>query len=201
MDDSFHFGITSDDLAAVLESAARLQEEVSDATLVGGSASALYTNHRSSYDHDHMIKDLRQRFEAVLEALEADPQWVTKRVTPGKIILGQLGDIEAGVRQMIRTAPLEVCEVQLPSGNTVRVPTQQEAHRIKAYLAVKRNQVRDYLDIAELSHRYGRGDAARTLNDIDRYYTDPAKDGTPVADQIARQLSNVRPKDSSTIPN
>lgn len=58
---------------------------------------------------------------------------------------------------MIRTVPLEVLEVQLPSGNTVRVATQQEALRIIAYLAVKRNQVRDYLDIAALSHRYGRG--------------------------------------------
>lgn len=189
----------SGDLVAVLESAAHLQREVPDATLVGGSAAAMYANHRASYAHDHVIKDLRERFDAVLEALEADPEWITNRVTPGKIILGQLGDIEAGVRQMIRTVPLEVREVQLPSGNTVRVPTQQETLRIKAYLAVKRNQVRDYLDIAAMSHRYGRGKAARTLNAIDRYYTDPSKTGTPVADQIARQIAHVRPKDASTI--
>ena len=199
MGDSPDFDIMSDDLVAVLESAARLQREVPDTTLVGGSAAAMHAHHRSSYDHDHVMKDLRERFDAVLEALEADPEWITNRVTPGKIILGQLGGIEAGVRQMIRTVPLEVREVQLPSGNTVRVPTQQETLRIKAYLAVKRNQVRDYLDIAALSHRYGRGNAARTLSEIDRYYTDPKKTGTPVADQIARQLANLRPKDTSTI--
>src|SRR5699024_11557848 len=100
---------------------------------------------------------------------------------------------------MIRTVPLEVREVQLPSGNIVRVPTQQEALRIKAYLAVKRNQVHDYLGIAALSHRYGRGNAARALNEIDRYYTDPVMAGTPVADQIVRQMASVRPKDRSTI--
>lgn len=199
MSDAFDFTEMSEDLVAVLESAEALQHHVPDATLVGGSAAARYANHRSSYDHDHVIKDLRERFDLVLEALESDPDWITNRVTPGKIILGQLGDIEAGVRQMIRTVPLEVREVQLPSGNIVRVPTQQEALRIKAYLAVKRNQVRDYLGIAALSHRYGRGNAARALNEIDRYYTDPAMAGTPVADQIVRQMASVRPKDRSTI--
>lgn len=183
----------------VLESASKLQEWVPDATLVGGSAAALYAAHRSSYDHDHVIADLRHRFDAVLNALEADPDWVTNRVTPGKIILGQIGDIEAGVRQLIRTVPLEVTEVELPSGSTVRVPTREETLRIKAYLAIKRNQTRDYLDIAALSHRYGTASAARTLSKIDRYYDEPARAGTPVADQVARQLANPRPKDTSTL--
>lgn len=187
------------DLVDVLESASRLQEWVPDATLVGGSAAAMYANHRASYDHDHVINDLRHRFDAVLDALESDPEWVTNRVRPGKIILGQIGDIEAGVRQLIRTVPLEVKEVMLPSGRTVRVPTQQETLRIKAYLAIKRNQTRDYLDIAALSHRYGTEEAAATLSEIDRYYDEPTQHGTPVADQVARQLSDPRPSDSTTI--
>src|ERR1700740_1863383 len=97
----------SPELLAVLESAARLQELVPDAVLVGGSAAALYAGHRDSHDHDHDLADLRDRFDVVLEALESEGEWVTNRVTPGKVILGQLGDIEAGVRQMIRTRPLE----------------------------------------------------------------------------------------------
>src|SRR5580698_1688528 len=96
----------SPDLLAVLESASRLQQMVPDAVLVGGSAAALYAGHRDSYDHDHVLADLRDRFEVVLEALESEGEWVTNRVVPGKIILGQLGDIEAGVRQMVRTRPL-----------------------------------------------------------------------------------------------
>jgi hypothetical protein len=54
-------------------------------------------------------------FDAILEAIEATDGWVTNRVTPGKIILGELGDIESGVRQLIRNRPLEVTEVELPS--------------------------------------------------------------------------------------
>jgi hypothetical protein len=72
----------------------------------------------------------------------------TNRVTPGKIILGELGDIESGVRQLIRTRPLEVTEVALPSGHVLRVPAPDETLRIQGYLIVRRNQVRDYLDVA-----------------------------------------------------
>src|SRR5580704_18431661 len=93
--------------------------------------------------------------DAVLEAIEATDGWVTNRVTPGKIILGELGDIESGVRQLIRSRPLEVAEVELPSGQVLRVPTPDETLRIKGYLIVRRNQVRDYLDVAALSDRYG----------------------------------------------
>ena len=103
-------GLARPELVRVLESAARLQEVVPDAVLVGGSAAALWANHRFSYDHDHVLQDLSDRFDAVLEAIEATDGWVTNRVTPGKIILGELGDIESGVRQLIRNRPLEVTE-------------------------------------------------------------------------------------------
>lgn len=101
-------GLARSELVRVLESAARLQEVLPDAVLVGGSAAALWANHRSSFDHDHVLEDLSTRFDAVLEAIEATDGWVTNRVTPGKIILGDLGDIESGVRQLIRNRPLEV---------------------------------------------------------------------------------------------
>ncbi|WP_454300407.1 hypothetical protein [Salana multivorans] len=189
---------TAEALTAVLESAAVLQERVPDAVLVGGSAAALHAGHRLSYDHDHVLSDLRDRFDLVLEALEREPSWVLNRAVPNKILLGQLGEIEAGVRQMIRSVPLEVTEVSLPSGRVIRVPTADETLRIKAFLITARNQVRDYLDVAALAERYGPGRAARVLADIDRYYTDPAVEGTPVASQVVRQLSAPAPKDSRT---
>src|SRR6202453_4503987 len=150
----------SPELLAVLESAARLQQVVPDAVLVGGSAAALYAGHRDSYDHDHVLMDLRDRFEVVLEALESEGEGVTNRVVPGKVILGQLGDIEAGVRQMIRTRPLETTQVTLPSGRALTVPTAEETLRIKGFLIVRRNQTRDYLDVAALADRYGLDKAA-----------------------------------------
>ena len=43
--------------------------EGDDAILVGDSAAALWANHCSSFDHDHVLADLSTRFGAVLEAI------------------------------------------------------------------------------------------------------------------------------------
>jgi hypothetical protein len=193
-------GLTRPDLVRVLESAARLQEIVPDAVLVGGSAAALWANHRSSFDHDHVLQDLDAQFEAVLDAIEATDGWVTNRVTPGKIILGELGNIESGVRQLIRKRPLEVTEVTLPSGHVLRVPTPDETLRIKGFLIVRRNQVRDYLDVAALSDRYGISHSADVLGHIDDYYSDQrGSEPEGVATQLARQLADPRPADARTL--
>lgn len=125
---------------------------------------------------------------------------VTNRVTPGKIILGELGDIESGVRQLIRNRPLEVTEVELPSGHVLRVPTPDETLRIKGYLIVRRNQVRDYLDVVALSDRYGIAHAADVFRHIDAYYSDQhGPESEAVATQLARQLADPRPADARTI--
>lgn len=191
-------GLSRPDLVRVLESAARLQAVVPDAILVGGSAAALWASHRTSFDHE--LADLNVRFATVLEAIEATEGWVTNRVAPGKIILGELGDIESGVRQLIRSRPLEVTEVELPSGQKLRVPTPEETLRIKGYLIVRRNQVRDYLDVAALSDRYGIPHSGQVLARIDLYYTDQrGPDAQGVATQLARQLADPRPADQRTI--
>ncbi len=190
-------GEVGPDLAAVLESAARLQQLVPDTVLVGGSAAALYATHRESFDHDHVLSDLRDRFDIVLEALESEGDWVTNRVRPGKLVLGKLGDIEAGVRQLIRRRPLETTDILLPSGRSLRVPTAAETLRIKAFLVVRRNQTRDYLDVAALADRYGIDSAAAVLAGIDEYYADQHDGGTGVAAQVARQLADPRPADES----
>jgi len=92
----------------VLERAAELQDLVPGAALVGRSAAALHAGHRLSFDHDHVVADLADRFDNVLDHLESLGDWSTAKVAGGKVILGELGGIETGVRQMIRTRPLEV---------------------------------------------------------------------------------------------
>jgi hypothetical protein len=182
----------------VLRSAARLQQLVPDAVLVGGSAVVLYTGHRTSDDHDHVMTDLSNRFDAVLEALEADPEWVLNRAVPGKILLDSLGDIEVGIRQLIRRRPLETQVVEVPGGASVVAPTPEETLRIKAYMLVKRNQTRDYLDVVALAHHFGTDWAAATLADIDAFYDEGVPGETSVAEQVLRQLGQPRPQDSRT---
>ncbi len=135
----------------------------------------------------------------VLEAVEEDEGWATNRVTPGKVILGNLDGIEAGVRQMIRKVPLEVTTISVPSGGEVTVPTIEETLRIKAFLIVRRNQTRDYLDLAALAEGMGADQAAETLDQIDDYYADQHSDGDGVASQLVRQLSDPQPVDRAVI--
>ena len=185
-------------LARVLKSAARLQQSVPDAVLVGGSAAALYAAHRDSVDHDHVLDDLEERCDVVLEAIESTEGWVTNRIVPGKLILGSLGNIEAGIRQMRRKTPLETTQYELRTGERVAVPTWDETLRIKAYLIVRRNQTRDFLDLAALADRGGVKEAAATLAGMDRYYADQHESPDGVASQLVRQLSDPRPADSLT---
>lgn len=165
----------------VLRSAAHLQQLVPDAVPVSGSMGVPYAH-------------LKQRLDAVFDALESDPEWVLNRAKPGKVILSELGGIEAGVRQMIRTVPLEVEEVTLPGGSVIQVPTAEESLRVKAWLIVRRNQVRDYLDLSALSCEFGIDWAATTLRGIDTYYADTNSGPDSVASQVVRQLSDPRPK-------
>jgi hypothetical protein len=179
----------------VLEEAARLQKLVPGAVLVGGSAAALHAHHRESRDHDHVVADLAERFDSILENLEALGDWSTARVQPGKIILGELGGIETGVRQLLRGRPLETVEVEV-RGQLLLVPSAEEILRVKAWLALSRNQTRDYLDIAALAESMGLDEAATVLRGIDDYYADINRRPEAVATQLARQLADPRPRDA-----
>jgi hypothetical protein len=54
------------DLLAVPKSAAALQRSVRDAA--ASSVAAMNAGHRDSYHHDHVVADLMERYDAVLEA-------------------------------------------------------------------------------------------------------------------------------------
>ena len=55
----------------LLSSAAHLQKIVPGAVLVGETAAATYAHHRISVDHDHVLTDLRERFDEILSDLES----------------------------------------------------------------------------------------------------------------------------------
>jgi len=118
------------DWERLLSSASRLQEILPDAVLVGGTAAALYARHRYSEDADHVLTDLRERFDAVLADLESVAGWQTARITRPVLIPGNLDGIETGVRQLIRSAPRETTQVER-AGRLLTLPTLDEILRIK----------------------------------------------------------------------
>ena len=187
------------DLQTVLEAAARLQELVPDAVLVGGTAAAYHAGHRVSIDDDHVVEGLIARFDEVLTALEETDGWVTARLKRPVLILGRLDGVETGVRNLIRRRPLEVEEV--PVGKRLlRVPTLEEIVRIKAWLCLMRNATRDYLDFSALADALGEEKTADVVSRIDDYYEDQiGASGRRVATQVARQLAEPRPGDLSEV--
>jgi hypothetical protein len=156
-------------------------------------------SHRVSFDDDHVLGDLRERFDDVLGALEETDGWITARVRRPVLILGSLDGVETGVRQLIRRRPLEVEKVAV-GRRRLRVPTLEEITRIKAWLVLRRNATRDYLDVVGLADRLGYDDAVSVVFDLDAYYEDQrGPGGRRVATQLAKQLAEPRPYDLSEV--
>jgi hypothetical protein len=183
---------TSPDWEEVLSAAARLQRILPDAVLVGGTASAIYAGHRLSTDADHVLTDLRERFDHVLAELESIAGWKTARIQRPVQILGRLDGIETGVRQLIRDEPLETAQVEL-RGQKLTVPTEAEILRIKSVLILKRNATRDYLDFVALADRMGADKVAAALTHFDRLYPQPNDESA--IQQLQIQLANPLPYD------
>lgn len=176
----------------VLSAAAHLQRIFPDAVLVGGTASALAAKHRISLDADHILTDLRKRFDRVLADLESVAGWQTARVQRPVLILGSLDGIETGIRQLIRETPLETQQTNY-RGHTVTVPTDAEMLRIKAVLILKRNATRDYLDFVALQDRLGAPGVVAAMRSFDRLYPQP--NGQSALQQLLAQLAAPQPYD------
>ena len=176
----------------VLSAAARLQQLLPEAVLVGGTAAGLHAGHRASHDADHVLTDLRSHFDEVLGQLESVAGWDTARVNRPVLILGSLDGIETGVRQLIRTAPLETTTVSV-GGHELTIPTEAEILRIKGFLILRRNATRDYVDFAALAHRLGEPSTAAAFERFDRLY--PQESGESALQQMLAQLASPLPYD------
>jgi hypothetical protein len=132
-------------------------------------SAALHARHRVSFGADHVLQDLKGKFDAALAELESVAGWQTARIQRPVQMLRSLDGIETGVRQLIRSAPLETMQFETPYG-VLMVPTLPEMLRIKAWLAVRRNATRDYLDVAALSDQLGDEAAVQALSTMDALY-------------------------------
>jgi hypothetical protein len=180
------------DWELVLSSASRLQRILPDAVLVGGTAAAIHAEHRFSHDADHVLTDLRLRFDEVLAQLESVAGWKTARVQRPVQILGSLDGIETGVRQLVREEPLETMVLDY-HGERLTVPTEAEVLRIKAVLILKRNATRDYLDFVALAGHMGEERVAHALQSFDKLYQQDS--GESPLQQLQVQLANPVPYD------
>ena len=172
--------------------AASLAETLPGAVLLGGTAAALHAGHRFSRDADHVLTDLRSRFDEVLARLESAAGRSTARVARPVQVLGSLDGIEIGVRQLIRREPLETTTLH-HRGAALTLPAEAEILRIKGVLILRRNATRDYVDFAALATRMGVESAAAALRPFDRLY--PQDNGESPLQQLQVQLASALPYD------
>jgi hypothetical protein len=183
---------TPPDWERLLSAERHLQALVPGAVRVGGTAAALHAGHRQSLDGDHVLTDLRERFEDVLSSLESVAGWTSSRIQRPVLILGSLLGIQTGLRQLRRSRPLET---EIISG--LRVPTLAEMARIKAWLLVTRHTVRDYLDTVVLLTRLGDTGALDSLGSLDELY--PQVSGASVRAELVNRLAAAAPEDLARV--
>lgn len=166
------------------------QSHFPECVLVGGTAAALHAGHRISLDADYVLSDLKKRFSEILKKVEKEAGWHTNRLEPPVLILGHFQGVRTGIRQLIRSAPLETTTIR-----GIRVPTLEEMLRVKAYLIVRRNATRDFIDFVALFDHLNEKRSVKALQTLDTLY--PQKEGASVSQQLAIQLAEPKPWDLS----
>jgi len=180
------------DWERLLAAERHLQYLVPGSVLVGGTAAALHARHRRSFDGDHVVLDLRDRFEEVLAVLEAAAGWHTERVQKPVLILGAMDGILTGIRQLRRTQPLEI---EMREG--LRLPTLAEMARIKAWMLATRHTVRDYLDTVVLFECLGEQETESALRPFDALYQQHS--GASPLSEVAERLAAASPSDLAAV--
>jgi len=183
----------------LLEAAANFQELLTGSVMIGGSAAAVHLKHRYSFDADHILSDLKENYEEVLDFLEGRDDWETARIHPPKLILGNFQGVETGVRQLRRNRPLETEQIHI-KGKSLTIPTLPEMIRTKGWMIISRNATRDYIDFAALAKHMGIEDATEVLNDFNDFYSDLIRgsQASPIV-QLIRQLAEPKPGDLDQI--
>ena len=124
--------------------------------------------------------------------LETQPEWKTARVNPPVLILGSIGGVEVGFRQLKRSLPIETQTLPTEAGPLV-VPTLDEMLGMKAFLAYDRNATRDYLDFAALTECAAPQSVLDALMKLDARYG--ALQTASVGLEVAKALCAAAPFD------
>ena len=183
----------------LLEAAANIQELLIGSVMIGGSAAAVHLKPRYSFDADHILSDLKENYEEVLDFLEGRDDWETARIHPPKLELGNFQGVETGIRQLRRNRPLETEQIHI-TGKSLTTPTVPEMIRTKGWMIISRNATRDYIDFAALAEHMGIEDTVEVLIDFDGFYSDLIRgsQASPIV-QLIRQLAEPKPGDLEQI--
>ncbi|BAI81697.1 hypothetical protein DEFDS_P073 (plasmid) [Deferribacter desulfuricans SSM1] len=214
--------ITDDnfDWEHLLNVACKFHKIFPDGILIGGSVASIYAMHRVSFDIDFVFNDLKEKFEKFIDILEKGEievdnvkeewEWELARMAKGKVILGNFDGVETGLRQLMRTKPLETTLYEVKPGKFIKIPTIEETLRTKAWMILSRNATRDYLDFCALAKQLYSEDPARlikAMESFDDYYIDmydklkkrkPENKKSPLL-QLLKQLAEPKPFDLNKI--
>jgi len=103
------------------------------------------------------------------------------------------------MRNQRRSAPLETTTIELANRRKLKLPTVQEMLRIKSFLLVDRNAVRDYLDVAALSRHLGLPASARALEPMNSLYAQFAGEAGDMLSSIIVKLTHPDPYDLTEV--
>jgi hypothetical protein len=176
------------EMEAIINISIRSQSLVDGSIPTGGTVASYYAKHRVSYDVDHLLLHMTEESHEIIQALSKQKDWKPYKVKD-VIVLGKLGGIEVGFRQMIRKTPIKTTQVQTKSGIWV-IPTIEEITSFKAILTSKRNHVRDYLDFAALADTiHDDQKVLEILKSLNEGYSND------FVYEVAKSLSNPNPDD------
>lgn len=137
----------------------------------------------------HPVTMWRGRLDVALDALAVERDALTDRHPPtDETPRGEKPPIE-------RISPMETTNVLLPTGDRLQIPTGAETLRLKSFLMLQRNSVRDYHEFAELVDSMDTNTAAEVLTGMDRYYCGQPARPHWVATQLVRRLAEPAPSD------
>ncbi|HEY3245283.1 MAG TPA: hypothetical protein VGM03_18225 [Phycisphaerae bacterium] len=176
----------------MLAAGVKAQHLVPGIVAVGGTAAALYAHHRVSVDTDHLLRGLRDRFDEVLQALNAAPEWKTARVSRPVLILGSIDNVPVGLREPRRVTSIETATVATPTGELV-VPTLPEMISMKGFMLYSRNALRDYVDFAALARCATESVVLDALGKLDDDYRGLQTQSLRL--EVAKSLAAARPYD------
>ncbi|WP_204804652.1 MMPL family transporter [Mycobacterium riyadhense] len=202
----------SADLRMVIKSAAKLKHLAPDAICVPDPL-ALTGCGRNGDEPEQVLQEGAALASAVSKVglayrngIARAMSWAERPVHPVTVWRGRLSvaldalETTATARTTYeRRSPVETTNVQLPTGDRLRIPTGAETLRLKGYLIMCRNSRRDFAEFADMVDTMEPETAAVVLGGMDRYYCcQPLGQSARrqwMATQLVRRLADPHPSD------